>query len=144
MERSTFYTYWSAFIAVIGGFLQSYVACVIAGALFFVVREFALSNAQEGFAASIILLGALAGSLGAGSLADRMGRRFSLQLSAFLFFLTGIGIFFAQSLSFFLILRFITGLAAGITAILSPLYLAEIAPAPKRGAFVASFQFAVT
>lgn len=139
-----FYTYWAVFIASLGGFLQSYVTCAIAGSLAFIAGEFSLSSFHQGNLASIILFGALIGSCGSGFLADRWGRRRSLQLSAALFLLSSVGVFFVGSLSSLLALRFMAGLATGITSILVPLYLAEIAPASSRGAFVTTFQFAVT
>jgi MFS family permease len=121
--------YWSVFVACLGGFLQSYAACVIAGALFFLAAEFQLTPFQEGNAAAMVLIGALIGSLGSGRLADRFGRKPALILSAVLYFATGAGSFFVGSFSSFLLLRFVSGLALGITSILSPMYLAEIAPA---------------
>lgn len=138
------YAYWAVLIASLGGFLQSYVTCAIAGSLAFIAGEFSLNAFHQGNLASIILFGALVGSSLSGFLADRCGRRFSLRLAALLFFLSSAAIFFVTSLSSLLALRFIAGLAAGITSILVPLYLAEIAPASKRGAFVTTFQFAVT
>lgn len=143
-QKSTPLGYWTAAVAIIGGFLQSYITCVIAGALLFISREFELSAVQEGWAASIILLGALFGSMIAGSLADRWGRRISLQIAALLFFVSGLGAFFIGGFSSLLAVRLLAGLAAGMASILVPLYLGEIAPAAQRGAFVTAFTVAVT
>lgn len=107
-------------------------------------REFSLSHLHEGWAAGIVLLGALFGAMLAGGIADRLGRRTSLFISAMLFVISSVPILFIFSFSLFLIFRFCTGIAAGISSLTVPLYLAEIAPPSKRGAFVASFQFAVT
>lgn len=138
------YAYWAAFIAALGGFLSSYVTCVIAGSLCFICKEFSLSSFQEGFVASIILIGSLSGSCISGFLADRLGRRLSLLIAAFLYLISSLLIFPVTSLEALIILRFITGIAAGMSAMLCPLYLAEIAPPSKRGIFVTSFQFLIT
>jgi len=137
------YLYWTAFIAALGGFLASFATCIIAGALSFICREFHVSTLQEGVVASMILLGALAGSIFCGYIADRLGRRFSFFAAAFLFLATGILALYVHSLASLLILRFATGIAVGISSILIPMYLAEIAPPANRGAFVTSYQFSV-
>ncbi len=136
--------YLAAFTAAIGGFLQSYSLCCIAGALLFIGQEFPLTPNQEGFAASIIILGALGGSLFAGSLADRLGRRKMIFISSIVFVISNIPILFVPSFTWFLTFRFFSGIAIGITAMVIPLYLAEISPPKYRGAFVATFQLAVT
>ena len=138
------YAYLSALIAALGGFLQSYAASVIAGAILFLSPEFGLSPAQEGLAAAMILIGALFGSTFASNLADRLGRKKTLLISAWLFCISNLPILFTHSFSMLLTLRFITGIAAGISSLTVPLYLAEIAPPSKRGAFVSFFQLLVT
>ena len=65
--KTTAYAYWAAFVAALGGFLQSYVTCAIAGAIRFIADEFSLAPIQEGNLASIILLGAIAGSCFSGT-----------------------------------------------------------------------------
>jgi SP family arabinose:H+ symporter-like MFS transporter len=143
-EKATLYAYWAAFIAILGGFLQSYVSCAIAGALPFIAQEFDLTPIYEGHLASIILIGALIGSCLSGPPADWFGRRRCLQIAALLFLLTSIGIFFTSSFFSLMLLRLITGLGLGMTAILVPMYLAEISPPATRGAFVTLFQFSVS
>jgi SP family galactose:H+ symporter-like MFS transporter len=143
-NRTSFYSYWIAFVACLGGFLQSYVTCVIAGALLFISTEFHLSPLNQGHIASIILIGAIVGALSAGYLADRIGRRSTLILSALIYLFTALGTFLVSSFFSLFILRLITGTAVGITSMLVPIYLAEVAPPSKRGAFVTGFQFFVT
>lgn len=133
-----------AFAAAAGGFLQSYSACAIAGALIFISREFALSPSQEGLAAGIILLGAMAGSFAAGYFADRWGRRLTLMGGAFLYLICNLPFAAMSHFSLFLLCRFATGIAVGMTSLTVPLYLAETAPAEKRGRIVSLYQLAVT
>jgi sugar porter (SP) family MFS transporter len=136
--------YFIVLLASLGGFLQSYVTCIIAGALIFISDEFQLTPLKEGNVASIILIGAIAGSLVSGFLADRIGRRLSLLLSCIIYLVTALLSFSVQSFALLMLLRVFTGLAVGITSILVPMYLAEIAPSAKRGAYVTFFQFSVT
>jgi len=144
MTKLRFFGYWAAFVGATGGFLQNYAISAIAGALLFIEKEFSLSPEKEGLAASIILLGALVGSLFAGSLADRYGRRTALCVASLIFLGSSLPFLFVTHFSVFILLRFLSGLAAGITSIICPLYLAEIAPSSLRGAFVTAFQFFIT
>jgi sugar porter (SP) family MFS transporter len=144
MQTKSFISYWSAFIACIGGFLQSYATCVIAGALPFIAKEFGLSPLQEGNIASLILIGALAAALFSGVLADHLGRKKCLNLSALLYIATSAATLFVESYGTLCLLRIVTGFAVGMSSILVPLYLAEISPAAKRGAFVGGYQLFVT
>lgn len=139
-----FKSIWIAFIASLGGFLQSYVACIIAGALIFIANEFELSPMNQGNIAAIILIGALTGSLMTGYLADRIGRKKTLLLSSAIYLITAVSVFAISQFHALMILRFATGLAVGMTSIVVPMYLAEIAPPAKRGAFVSFFQLFVT
>lgn len=142
--ESKIYSYWIVFVACLGGFMQSYVTCIIAGALLFISSEFHLAPLQQGHVASVILLGAILGALASGYLADRFGRRTALIFSACIYFLTALGTFTAGSFYALIFLRFVTGLAVGLTSMLVPIYLAEIAPPAKRGAFVTCYQFSIT
>lgn len=143
-KPSLFYVYQASATAAFGGFLQSYVTCVIAGSLSFIAEEFGLNAFHQGYLASLILLGALTGSCFAGAIADWLGRKTALQIAAFLFCASSLGVFFSSSYSSLLFYRWVAGVAAGISAILVPLYLAEIAPSSSRGGFVSMFQLAVT
>ncbi len=86
----------------------------------FISKEFNLTPTEEGFAASLILLGALCGSICTGYLADRFGRRAVLLLSAGIFIAANLPILFISSFPMFLLLRFATGIAAGITSLSCP------------------------
>lgn len=135
--------YWIALAICLGSFLQSYTTCVIAGALLFISEEFQLTALQQGHVASFILIGAMCGVFSSGYLADRFGRRRLLLLAIWIYVLTSIASLLAISFGSLLILRFITGLAVGITSMLVPMFLAEIAPTEKRGAFVNGYQFSL-
>jgi SP family galactose:H+ symporter-like MFS transporter len=134
----------AVFAIVLGGFLFGYNTAVISGALEFLTQQFSLTIFQEGLAVSSILIGALVGALGAGALADRLGRRRATLATALVFIVGTWMVARASSFDMFLWGRLITGLGVGFSSLIAPLYLAEIAPPKSRGAFVAANQLAIT
>ncbi len=136
--------YLAAAVVSIGSFLQAYVVCIIAGALGLITSEFHISPAKEGLVASIIFIGALLGAGIGGPVADRWGRKKALLAIAFLYVISSLLILPTGTVAHILFLRFAIGIAVGMTSILVPLYLAEMAPASKRGLFVTFFQLSQT
>ncbi len=120
-----------------------YDTAVISGAIGFVRDYFELSPAMMGWVASSALVGCVAGCSVAGWLSDRFGRKKVLILSAILFSITGIGCAIVENTSGLVIYRIIGGLGVGIASMLSPVYIAEIAPAHMRGRLVSYNQFAI-
>ncbi len=142
-ERCTAFLIFVITVASFGGFLYGYHTGVIAGALGFLSSKFQLSIADQGMVVSIILIGALIGAMGAGTLADRLGRKRAIALTSMLF-IFGAGIIaFSESYTILLVGRFISGLGVGIISVAGPLYLAEVSPPHYRGAFVACYQLAI-
>jgi hypothetical protein len=84
------------------------------------------------------LLGAAAGALSAGRIADRYGRLRVMQIAAVLFLLSALGAGFANNLAVLIVFRIIGGLGVGIASAIAPAYIAEIAPASPRTAEVAA------
>lgn len=127
-----------------GGFLFGYHTGIISGALIFLGPAFNLTPIDEGFIVSIILLGAIAGALISGMLADWLGRKKTILLTALICILGATII--SVSHSFFLLSlgRAITGLAIGIISLTAPLYIAEISPPHYRGRFVSLNQLAIS
>lgn len=134
----------SVWVAVLGGFQFGFNTAVISGALLFLSKEFNMSPIYEGFAVSVILLGALLGSSTGGMLANSLGRKRAMGLSASLFLIGALTIYFSSSDLFFILGRAFQGVAVGIISVVSPMFLSEIAPAAKRGLYVSSNQFAIT
>jgi sugar porter (SP) family MFS transporter len=97
-----------------------------------------------GVVTSIALAGAAGGAAGAGLLADRFGRRPVLLATATVFVVGAIVSALAGSLTLLLAGRLLVGISIGGASMLTPLYLAEIAPARERGALVSFNQLAVT
>jgi MFS transporter, SP family, arabinose:H+ symporter len=141
--HSSLYVVFLAVVAAISGFLFGFDTAVINGVLLFLRRQFALSNLATEVAASSLLLGCLVGAAGASLVGDRIGRRKSLLLAAVLFALSTVGAALAGSVSVFSIARLIGGIAIGLASVLTPVYIAEVAPAASRGRLVSMNQLAI-
>lgn len=143
--KSFFFIFLTALISAMGGFLFGYDWVVIGGAKPFYEQFFQIANqpSMQGWAMSSALIGCLFGALSAGKLGDYLGRKPVLILSAGLFICTAIGTGSANSFMMFNIFRLIGGFAIGIASNLSPMYIAEIAPAHLRGRFVSINQLTV-
>jgi len=130
-------------VAAIGGLLYGFDTAVINGALPFFTAYFNLSPTMVGWAVSSALLGAIIGAISIGAPADKFGRRNMLILSAILFTISAIGSGLAVHINTFIAYRLIGGFAVGATSVLSPMYIAEIAPAKFRGRLVVTFQISL-
>ena len=131
-------------VAAMGGLLFGWDWVVIGGAKPFFQRYFELtSQAQIGWANSCALVGCLVGSLIAGGLSDRFGRKRLLIVAAPLFAVTSVGNGLAPSFSVFIAWRMLGGVAIGLASSLSPMYISEIAPAQMRGKLVSINQLTI-
>ena len=130
-------------VAAFGGFLFGYDTAVVSGAIGFLTAHFRLSAELTGWAASSLLVGCMAGAMIGGPMGDRWGRRPSLILCAALFALSSLASAVPSTLAQFAWSRFAGGMAIGAASMLSPLYIAEIAPEKIRGTLVALYQLAI-
>ncbi|MGI4941058.1 MAG: sugar porter family MFS transporter, partial [Janthinobacterium lividum] len=130
--------------AALGGLLFGYDTGVISGALLFLRTAFQLSPLMLGIVTSIALAGAAAGAAVAGTLADRFGRRPVLLATAIVFTVGALLSAIATDVTVLLAGRLVVGIGISGASMLTPLYLAEIAPAQQRGALVSCNQLAVT
>src|SRR5258708_25297345 len=140
---STSYVVLLATISAISGFLFGFDTAVINGVLLLLRRQFTLSNLQTEIAASSLLLGCLLGAAGASMVGDRYGRKRSLIFSAAFFALSSVGAALANTITIFSIARLLGGLAIGLASVLTPVYIAEIAPSENRGTLVSLNQLAI-
>lgn len=132
-----------AVAAALGGLLFGYDTSVISGAILFVRQQFQLTPVETEVAVSIVLAGAAIGAAFAGSFGDRYGRRPVLIVNAVLFGVFAVLTGLANSLLQFLAARFVIGVAVGVASMLTPLYIAEVAPHKIRGALVTLNQLAI-
>jgi sugar porter (SP) family MFS transporter len=127
-------------IASLAGILFGFDTAVIAGATHALRDIFSLSPAGLGAAVSAALWGTLLGALIVGRPGDRYGSRDVLRVVGLLYVISALGCALAWNIASFVVWRFIAGLAIGASSVLAPVYLAEIAPAKRRGAQVGLFQ----
>ncbi len=144
------YIWTISLVAALGGLLFGYDWVVISGAKMFYEKQFHLTTAvMEGWATSCALVGCLLGSLMAGGLSDRYGRKKLLILAGILFIITGVGVALAQDMAglggftWFVIFRMAGGVGIGLASNISPVYIAEIAPAEVRGRLVSLNQLTI-
>jgi sugar porter (SP) family MFS transporter len=142
-EAPTRSAYVPALVAAIGGLLFGFDTAVINGAIVFIKQQFGLSDSQTEMAASALLLGCVIGASIAAFTSDRFGRRRVLLGAAALFTLSSLGAALPRDLMQFAVARLLGGVAIGIASTLSPLYIAEISPAQKRGLLVSLNQLAI-
>lgn len=133
----------STMVAALGGLLFGFDTVVISGTTEALAAVFGLNETTLGFTVAIALIGTIFGSILAGRPADVWGRKRSLIALAVLYFVTSLGSALAWDWVSFLVFRFLGGVAVGGASVVSPLYIAEIAPAKYRGRLVAIQQFNV-
>ncbi len=134
-------------IITLGGLLFGYDTGVINGTQFYFSKYFDLTGALKGFIVSSALIGALFGALIAGVLSKAIGRKHSLVVSAILFSISawgsGMPSFLPETINLLVFFRVIGGIGIGIASMNAPMYIAEIAPAKRRGNLVSYYQLAV-
>ncbi|HUA57269.1 MAG TPA: sugar porter family MFS transporter [Verrucomicrobiae bacterium] len=128
-------------VAALGGLLFGFDTVVISGATDALKNLYQLTPLLLGITVASGLCGTVFGSMFAGQPSDRYGRRGCLQALAVLYVVTALGCALAPSWSVFVTFRLIGGLAIGGSSVIGPMYIAEIAPAAKRGRLVGLFQF---
>ena len=119
--------------AALGGFLFGFDSGIINGTVEAIQAAFGASDAVTGFNVASMLLGSAVGAFFAGNLADRIGRRGTMILTAIAFMVSAWGSGAAGSSFTFVLARLTGGLAVGAASILAPAYISEIAPASIRG-----------
>jgi len=150
-------------VAALGGLLFGYDTAVISGTVAslenFFVLPFGLdetsANSRLGFLVSSALIGCIIGGLSGGIISEKIGRKNGLILAGLLFLISAIGSAMPELflkpigegdhtfIYNFIVYRIIGGIGVGLTSMLSPLYIAEIAPADKRGKLVSINQLAL-
>jgi SP family arabinose:H+ symporter-like MFS transporter len=130
-------------VAALGGLLFGYDTAVVSGAIGFLAEKFQMSAGMSGWAASSLLVGCMLGSAASGSVSDRFGRKPVLLICALLFALSAIASALAPSVAALAWARLLGGVAIGAVSMLSPMYIAEIAPEKMRGRLVGFYQLAI-
>lgn len=142
-QSNQLYLIGISFISALGGYLFGFDFAVISGALPFLKNQFHFNDVQEGFATATLALGCILGCLLAGNIADKYGRRRGLMTAAIVFFLSSLAMAMAHNSAVFILARFFAGVGVGMASVLSPMYIAEIAPTHVRGRMVAINQLTI-
>src|ERR1700692_301126 len=132
--------FWSL-TSALAGFLFGFDTVVISGAEKTIQSLWGLSPGLHGIAMASALYGTVVGALAGGWPADRFGRKATLLWIGVLYLVGAIGSALATNVSIFIVARFIGGLGIGISTVVAPLYISEIAPAKHRGQLAGMFQF---
>jgi len=130
----------SALVAALGGLLFGFDTAVISGTTRSLTETFSLSPALLGITVSSALWGTVVGAFAAGRPSDRFGRRSCLVALGALYLASAVGCALAWSWAALIFFRVIGGLAIGASSVISPMYIAEISPAARRGRMVGLFQ----
>ena len=146
-------------VATLGGLLFGYDTAVISGAEksieAFLIKPLGLSSFIHGATVSSALIGCIIGAILSGVLSNRLGRKKTLLIAAFIFFSSSLGAGYPESFIFtrgepsiglLLMLNFYRifgGIGVGLASAVVPMYIGEIAPATIRGRLVSWNQFAI-
>lgn len=134
-----FYLLFCCTIAAFGGFLVGFDNAFI-GATPLLQKQFGLSDMMLGLLVSLVVVGALVGSLISGSISYRLGTKKVFLVAAGLCLIVPLIYSTTSSLNTIIICRILLGVAYGIFSTLPPIYLSEITPAAVRGRFVTLYQ----
>lgn len=125
------------------GVIYGYDLSIIAAAQLFVTEDFGLTTRQQELLTTMVVLGQIAGALGAGVLANAIGRKKSMVLIAVSYAVFALLAAFSVSLPMLLAARFLLGLTIGVTVVVVPVYVAESSPAAVRGSLLTAYQLAI-
>lgn len=130
-----------AITSALAGFLFGFDTVVISGAEQTIQKLWTLSSVAHGLAMGAALYGTVVGSLIGGWPTDRWGRKKTLIAIGALYVISAVGCGLAWDVWSFFIARFLGGLGIGVSTVVAPLYISEIAPPAHRGRLAAMFQF---
>jgi len=133
-----------AAIAAIGGLLFGYDTGVISGALLFISGDLHAGTFAQSAIVSSLLLGAVAGAILSGYLADAISRRWTKVVSGCIYVVGALGCAFAVNVPMLVGFRIVLGLSVGTASFVAPMYIAEVAPPRVRGGLVTFNQLAIT
>jgi sugar porter (SP) family MFS transporter len=143
MKKNLLYLYFICLIATMGGLMFGFDVAIISGAVPFIQPYFGWNELQLGWGVSSLLLGAIIGAFGSGVLSDMYGRKKVLIVVALFFAISCTFTALATSSIVFISARVFGGLAVGAASVLSPMYVAEVAPPKNRGMLVSVYQLAI-
>ena len=161
-KNSSSYLTGISFVSTIGGFLFGYDTAIISGCNTFLEQHFELSAAELGWIVSSALLGTIVGCIVAGSITDWWGRKKALIFAATCLLLSAIGSMLTPqflgnmdqplwltssadlAFNLLIVVRIIGGIGVGVTSVVAPIYISELAQPENRGKMVSLYQLSIT
>jgi MFS transporter, SP family, arabinose:H+ symporter len=137
------YVYSICLVATLGGLMFGFDLGIITGVVPYIEHQFSLSGFSLGLVVAIFELGAMTGALITARVADKYGRKKTMIACALLLSVTALGVAFAGGAALLALWRFAQGLCVGAASVLSPMYIAEVAPAKVRGRLVSFNQLSI-
>lgn len=125
------------------GVIYGYDLSIIAGAQLFVTEDFGLTTGRQELLTTMVVIGQIAGALGAGVLANRIGRKRSVVLILVAYAIFALLDALSVSLPMLLAARLLLGMTIGVMVVVVPVYVAESAPTAVRGALLTAYQLAI-
>ncbi|MFL5481723.1 MAG: sugar porter family MFS transporter [Gemmatimonadaceae bacterium] len=132
--------FWSI-TSALAGFLFGFDTVVISGAEQRIQALWSLSAGVHGVALGAALYGTVLGSLTGGFPADRFGRKPTLLWVGLFYIVSALGSAIAWNVEVFILARFLGGVGIGVSTVVAPMYISEIAPPAYRGRLAGMFQF---
>ncbi len=146
-HRNIAFVAFAAAVTAIGGFLFGYDTAVINGANSLLLKNFHFDIEEDAFriglATSSAIIGCILGAMSAGFFSDRFGRRKVLFFCAVLYAMSGVLCAVSWDFNSFLGARIVNGIAIGVSSMICPVYIAEIAPPQWRGRLGTLFQLGI-
>jgi SP family arabinose:H+ symporter-like MFS transporter len=142
-SSSRTYLFLVVAVATVGGFLFGFDMMIFVGAELFLEEHFSLTKLQLGQAGASVVIGALVGTLLAAVISDAIGRKKAMFIAGLLFLVSAIGTALPATIGQFNFFRTLAGLGIGVAMVISPIYLAEIAPRRIRGSLVTFNQIVI-
>jgi MFS transporter, SP family, galactose:H+ symporter len=124
------------------GVIYGYDISNIAGALLFATDEFHMTTQQQELVTTAVVIGQIAGSIGAGALANAIGRQKSMVLVAATYAAFALLSAAALSMPMLVVARLLLGVTIGISVVVVPVFVAESASAQVRGSLLVAYQVA--
>lgn len=140
---NTGYVYLISLIVAMGGLMFGFDLAIIAGVVPFIKRQFSLTGFALGWVVAIFELGAFVGTLLTSYYTDKIGRKPALSYTALSLIITAVGATFSSSAFVLGVWRLLEGTGVGAASVLSPMYIAEVAPSKIRGKLVSMNQLTI-
>lgn len=143
-KRNMAFVIFVTFTGALAGLLFGLDIGSVSGALPFVIQEFAIDPASEGWVVSVLMVGAAVGAVGGSWFSKAFGRKAGLIIAAALFVWGSVLAAWAPLVGWLIVGRFVLGLAVGVASFTAPLYLSEISPVRFRGGIISMYQLMIT